>query len=47
MISVLRGFIGSTSASIGVVLSLSLISASASGIGHGIATVGSARLSAG
>ena len=46
-IRVFCGAIGVTSSSIGVVRSFSEISASASGIGHGIATVGSARLSAG
>ena len=45
--SVLSGFIGTTAAIAGVFLSFSLISASASGMGQGIATVSSARLRAG
>ena len=45
--SVLSGFIGTTSAIAGVVLSFSEISACASGIGHAIAAVSSARLRAG
>ena len=45
--SVLSGFMGTTSAIAGVFWSFSLISDSASGIGQSMAAVASARLSAG